>query len=185
LYPANYKSEPTIMNDTQQHSEVKAKTKTRPWAWWIIGIIGFFMVIGLFSSSNDSPTQLASNSQSITVPIQATPVSQAPTQPKTWHIAYSYAGTASAQTPPFAMKGSQWRITRSCTINDSTNTYGGTINGTIESASKGLPVAIFASGFRCSTSADPYYVYSEDPGQYYLGIYSANASYNVKVEDYY
>ena len=103
--------------------------------------------------------------------------------PKSWHTVTTYSNNINTQTSPFSMQGSQWRVTYSCTVADSTNTFN-LLEGIIESASDGSMTNIFASGVTCPTS-NTSYVYAQTAGQYYFNLEPTNANYTVKIEDYY
>ncbi len=115
---------------------------------------------------------------------QANSVPTAQVTPATWHTVMTYTGPDTQNTAPFSMQGSEWRITYSCTLNP--GQYGGTsslFQGMINSVADGAPVNIFANGSCPQNNTS--YVYSQPPGQYALQVQSYNASYNIKIEDYY
>jgi ribosomal protein L40E len=143
-------------------------------------------------SAQTAPPTTSSTKKSVSAPSAqatnapaATQAATAPTptaQPKTWHTAYTYNGNTTIQTPPFSMQGSQWRITYSCSIADSSQSVSW-FNGLIDSTN-GSGGSAFATTVNCPTN-NTSYVYSQDPGQYYLDLSMWNSNYTVTVEDYY
>ena len=112
-----------------------------------------------------------------------TVVSQPPAPPASWHTAYTYSSSATIHTPPFSLQGQQQKIAYTCSLADSSNTYGSTFNGIIQSITS-YQSDVFAWEVACPTSNSTY-EYSLPPGQYYLDLSSTNASYTVSIEDYY
>ncbi len=139
------------------------------------------------SGDGNAPAKITSPRQPASTQTQAattqTPTPQAPPPtPKSWHTAYTYNNNIGIQTPPFSMQGSEWRINYSCTVSDSSVSYSN-FNGIVDSATGGGG-NVFAEIVNCPTS-NTSYVYSQDPGQYYLDLDANNVHYTVTVEDYY
>ncbi len=133
-------------------------------------------------SSTPSATKQPTNQ---TPPTQQQSSTTAPaTLQGSWHTVYTYNNNVALQTPSFPLKGTQERITYSCTITDNSNSYGATFNGILDSATGGFGGGVFAQEVNCPTN-NVSYVYSQTPGQYYLDLNSYNATYTVTVEDYY
>jgi hypothetical protein len=128
---------------------------------------------------NPPPTQQPTVNQ--VTPSPAPQVS--PPTPKTWHTETTYSNNADTQTAPFAMQGSEWRITYSCSPSDS-SISSNAFYGDIDSTGSNGNSETFALGVTCPKTNTSYF-YSESPGQYYLDLKDVNASYNVTVEDYY
>jgi hypothetical protein len=106
-----------------------------------------------------------------------------PTAPTaSWHTAFTYSNNVDSKSPPFSMQGSQWRITYTCSLTDSstdTNIFGGfiwPINSNTYAESWDY--------MNCPTT-NTSYGYTETPGQYYLDVRDTNATYTITVEDYY
>jgi hypothetical protein len=129
-------------------------------------------------------TKTKSPSPKTTAPV----IQNEPTQVSTasWHTAYTYSNNVDIKTPQFAMKGSKWRVTYSCTTNPDAlaEGIGGMFYGHIYSADTGVEATNFASFVYCPRN-DTSYVYAQTPGQYYLDLSAPSSSYNVTVEDYY
>lgn len=114
-------------------------------------------------------------------------VTQAPEQvapAKTWHSVYNYSNGTTIQTPPFALQGSEQRITYGCLVTDSSGGDSANLFNGVIAATSGYPSNTFASFITCP-SQNTSYVYANPPGQYYLDLTASNASYTVTVEDYY
>jgi hypothetical protein len=105
--------------------------------------------------------------------------------PKAWHTAFTYSGDSDTQTQPFALQGSEWRITYSCTTSAEAASDGvdGNFYGYIYSTD-GTIANNFASFIDCPAN-NTSYVYSQPAGQYYLKTMSPNASYIVTIDDLY
>ena len=115
------------------------------------------------------------------VPIQSPASTPAPIPetPKTWHRVIDTTIQIDTNTPPFAMQGSQWRITYHCVSGKEFNTF----YGRIDSTEKGYGSS-FANGVTCPQS-NTSYEYAQSPGQYYLDIRLIDAAAEIVIEDYY
>ena len=100
-----------------------------------------------------------------------------------WHTAFTYSDNTTINTTPFNMKGSQSRITYTCTTID-TNIGKGDFSGVIDSTGKSGDRNVFADMANCPITKT-FNIYSMEPAQYYLQLLPVNASYSVTVEDYY
>jgi hypothetical protein len=116
-------------------------------------------------------------------PVAAQPAPQTPAG--TWHTVLTYSGPDTQDTAPFTMQGSEWRVTYSCSLGSNSDAYSSSslFQGIINSVSDGSPADIFTNG-PCPQS-NTSYSYSQTPGQYALQMQSFNATYNIKIEDYY
>ncbi len=104
--------------------------------------------------------------------------------PATWHTVQTFNGSDNLNTPSFSMQGGQWRITYSCNVADNSDSTSW-FDGKIEPVSGyALYNDTFAQEVNCPTS-NTSYIYSVNPGQYYLEMTPWNSSYTVTVEDYY
>ncbi len=102
------------------------------------------------------------------------PVTQAPVAPPaTWHTVTTLSGQTQKNSPPFTIKGSQWRISWQETGD---GFFGATAESPDESGSYCAIANLVGSG------SDSTYCY--DPGTYYVSVNTAN-SWTITVEDYY
>jgi hypothetical protein len=104
------------------------------------------------------------------------------TSTPTWHTAYTYGNDTAVNTPPFELKGSEWRIKYTCTPSPA-NPDWKTFEGEIDAVKDGSMATSFANVL-CPTSQTSY-TYGEVPGEYYLNVDGNTVSYSVTVEDYY
>jgi hypothetical protein len=109
-------------------------------------------------------------------------VTPAPAAPASWHTAYTYNASVTTKTPAFALQGQQQKISYTCSVADSGNTYSN-FNGVINSTAN-YSNDVFAWTVNCPSSNSTY-EYSLPSGQYYLDLTSGNSSYTVTVQDYY
>ena len=99
---------------------------------------------------------------------------------KTWHSVITFSGSEDKTTPPFTIKGDEWRV-----------------NWTVNSSSKYPRLSVFVyprgetvsyvSHWSCSKAyySDTQYIY-EGSGDYYFDVCAANLdSWKLEVEDYY
>ena len=99
---------------------------------------------------------------------------------KTWHSVITFSGSEDKTTPPFTIKGDEWRV-----------------NWTVNSSSKYPRLSVFVyprgetvnyvSHWGCSKAyySDTQYIY-EGSGDYYFDVGAANLdSWKLEVEDYY
>ncbi|MDR3519905.1 MAG: hypothetical protein P4L63_03420 [Candidatus Pacebacteria bacterium] len=144
----------------------------------------------IIACSVEKPT-VQKVSQPISININTTtpataPTPSAPTVPKTWHTVTTYSASTSTQTPPFSMQGSEWRISYTCSVADTTSYNDeGALNGGIYNASDGSLANFFAEDVTNCPTSNTSYVYAQTPGQYYLDLEPINALVGVTVEDYY
>ena len=107
-------------------------------------------------------------------------------QTATWHTVFSYSDTSGNNTTSFSLRGSQSKITYSCTTSDS-SLNAGWFNGIIEATDPSQPYPQsdnFATTVDCPINKT-FNEYSLPSGQYYLHLDSWNSSYTVTIEDYY
>jgi hypothetical protein len=128
------------------------------------------------ASTGTSPSQTPTQ----TVATQQNPAPQAPAA--TWHTVLTYSGPDTPDTAPFTMRGSQWRVTYSCSLSGTSDPSASGLLGVINSVSDGDPVDDFNP--HCPES-NASYSYDNPPGQYALQVTSVNASYSITIEDYY
>ena len=99
---------------------------------------------------------------------------------KTWHSVITFSGSEDKTTPPFTIRGDEWRV-----------------NWTVNSSSKYPRLSVFVyprgetvsyvSHWSCSKAyySDTQYIY-EGSGDYYFDVGAANLdSWKLEVEDYY
>ncbi len=123
----------------------------------------------------------SSKNQSVPAPVSAsvptpTPV---PAPPATWHTVTSFVTDVQTKTPPFTMRGQEWRITYSCTSTQSVNGF----YGYVDSVATGYGDS-FATDVTCPAS-NTSYSYAQTPGQYYFDLEPVAASVTVTIEDLY
>ena len=111
-------------------------------------------------------------------PIPPPPPAPTPAPALTWHTVYTVSAETTKQTPPFSIKGSQWRVTWNCA-------YGNPTTPTIDAYStSGSVSSTVASPDTCPAS-DTTYFYN-GPGTFYFRISTySDASISATVEDYY
>ena len=102
----------------------------------------------------------------------------APAPVLSWHTAYTVSANTTKQTPPFTIKGTQWRVTWNCA-------YGNPTTPTIRAFStSGDSIGIVASPDTCPSSDTTYFY--DGSGTYYFRISTySDASISATVEDYY
>ncbi|GEM_PF-4862137 len=135
-------------------------------------IVGVVTLIG-FVSLVSQPSTVVSTQQVVTTPVMM------------WHTAINLKDSGKfLNTPAFAMQGTEWRIVWSCALVDKSigeGDFAGSIASIINNSGHN-----FAIGDSCTSGTTiPTYYYGEKPGQYYLRLGPTNATYSVKVEDYY
>jgi Mn2+/Fe2+ NRAMP family transporter len=122
--------------------------------------------------------QVAETSSLTTFAVSATPASQM--SQETWHAVGSWTGEyGSKETERFTIRGSEWRV--------SWKTVGGSSRSVCALAvyvyeDSGAFVTLAAN--RQGVSSDVSYVRAQ-PGQFYLGVISCRADWEIAVEDWY
>ncbi|MGC9602496.1 MAG: hypothetical protein ABSE76_02025 [Minisyncoccia bacterium] len=118
-----------------------------------------------------APQQTHSTQSSATVNNSGT-VTSPPAPPASWHTVTTFSGQTQKNTPPFTIKGSQWRITWQET--------GDGYFGADTQSPDGSNYCSIAN--LAGPGSDSTYCYT--PGTYYISVNTAN-SWTMTVEDYY
>ncbi len=104
---------------------------------------------------------------------QTSSVATPPAPAATWHTVTTLSGQTQKNSPPFTIKGSQWRISWQ-------ETGDGYFGATAESPDNSGSYCAIAN--LVGNGSDSTYCY--DPGTYYVSVNTAN-SWTITVEDYY
>jgi hypothetical protein len=149
------------------HSDIRPWIERHPIWTTILVLLVLGIIINASSHTNRGTT--------ITPPATASTA--------TWHTVTTTTISADTKTPSFAMQGTQWRISYSCTSDDPDSGFYGTISSTDNANSQD-----FADDTHCPGN-NVSYEYSQAPGNYYLDLQVISnpkpGSATVKVEDYY